>query len=362
MGDLRRRDTFQVVGPWHLHPVDWSLPEHRRSIAASLVRSICVLERYEKQDASEDLASTWWEFFDFELLDTLRDPDDSSIYGAIFRYKLHRKNHSSYKNVPRYVIAFRGTMIKRRTCYGDFKLDVRVILNRLCMSTRYQVAVQAVEGLVADWGSSNIWLAGHSLGSAIALQVGKDMAKRGYFLETYLFNPPFPSTPTEKFRNQRLKDSIRYARSLLTASLVIAIKGYNSYNRDEYDPNFAMLSSWTPYLFVHPSDPLCSEYIAYFEHREKMLARGSSAIERVAAQNSIVSLVSMAIGKDVEPTHLIPSAYLFINKSSDQHGFKQVHGMSQWWEPHQVIEHKLYQLSSEILNPAFDLEDEVSLV
>ncbi|KAH9603619.1 hypothetical protein KSS87_015995 [Heliosperma pusillum] len=362
MADIRKKDAFHTAGPRHLDLVDWSLAEHRRSIASSLVQSVSVLERYEKFDPSKDVASTWWEFFHFDLVDTLRDPDDSSIFGAIFEYKLHRKYRLSYKNVPRYVIAFRGTMVKRRTCYGDFKLDIRVILNRLCVSSRCQVAIQAVENLVADWGSTNIWLTGHSLGSAIALQVGKDMAKRGYFLETYLFNPPFPSTPTEKFRNQRVKDSIRYARSLLTASLAIVIKGYSSYNSDDYDPNFAMLSSWTPHLFVHPSDPLCSEYIAYFEHRQKMLARGASAIERVAAQNSIVSLVSMAIGKDVDPTHLIPSANLVINKSPNQYGFRQVHGMSQWWEPCQDFEHKLYQLNSEILSPSFDTEEEGSLV
>lgn len=336
------RDSFHIVGPVHINPVDWSLPEHRRAVAASLVRGVCVLERC---GTFEDLAPMWWEFFHFQLLETLRDPDDSSIFGAIFQYK-HFPQYRS-QNVPRYIIAFRGTLIRRRTCTSDIKLDIRVLLHRLCVSSRYQVAIQAVENMVAKHGHSNMWLAGHSLGSAIALQVGKDMARKENFLETYLFNPPFPITPIERLRSQRLKDNLRYARSFITARLATAVKRSEPLDRaDQYDTNFVKLSSWIPHLFVNPCDPLCSEYIGYFEHREKMLAMGAAPIERVASQNSLVSLVSWAIGKLVEPTHLIPSAYLAINRSSaDQGTFKQAHSINQWWKPNQDLEFKLYQLS-----------------
>lgn len=341
--DPYARDSFHTFGPVHVNPVDWSSPEHRRAVVASLARGVCALERC---GTFKDLASTWWEFFHFQLMETLRDPDDSSIFGAIFEYKHFPQCYS--QSVPRYIIAFRGTLIKRRTCTSDIKLDIRIILHRLCVSSRYQVAIQAVENMVAKHGHSNMWLAGHSLGAAIALQVGKDLARKEHFLETYLFNPPFPITPIERLiRSQRLKDSLRYARSLITARLASAVKRRESLDVDDQDDaSFAKLSSWIPQLFVNPSDPLCSEYIGYFEHREKMVAMGAAPIERVASQNSLVSLVSWAIGKSIEPTHLIPSAYLAINRSaSDQGSFKQAHGLNQWWKPNQDFDCELYQLS-----------------
>ncbi|KAJ0764794.1 putative fungal lipase-like domain, alpha/Beta hydrolase [Helianthus annuus] len=47
--------------------------------------------------------------------------------------------------------------------------------------------MQAVRNLVGSQASkSNIWLMGHSLGSAMALLAGKRMAKTGIFLDSYL--------------------------------------------------------------------------------------------------------------------------------------------------------------------------------
>lgn len=60
---------------------------------------------------------------------------------------------------------------------------------------------------------------------------------------------------------------------------------------------------------MNPSDPICSEYIGYFEHREKMMAIGSWKLGKLAAQNAILSTIlsasAAARGKDSDSEPLI---------------------------------------------------------
>ncbi|KAA8520958.1 hypothetical protein F0562_011631 [Nyssa sinensis] len=64
------RENFNQSGPLHLINVDWRNEDHRRSIAASLVQGVYVLERdrQENRQGSQALAPPWWEFFHFRLL------------------------------------------------------------------------------------------------------------------------------------------------------------------------------------------------------------------------------------------------------------------------------------------------------
>ncbi|KAF5960063.1 hypothetical protein HYC85_001272 [Camellia sinensis] len=62
----------------------------------------------------------------------------------------------------------------------------------------------------------------------------------------------------------------------------------------------------------------------------------------LATQNSIGSLLSGALGRDSEPAHLIPSAYLTINLSPSE-DFKKAHGIHQWWTPNMQCQFKLHQ-------------------
>ncbi|XVF12666.1 hypothetical protein REPUB_Repub08aG0138600 [Reevesia pubescens] len=114
--------------------------------------------------------------------------------------------------------------------------------------------MQAVQGIVAIAGTSSIWLAGHSLGSAISLLAGKNMAKMGYRIETYLFNPPFFSVPVEIIKNEKLKHGIHFTSSIVKAGLAVAVKG--RHQRPQQDDPFILLSAWIPYLFVNPADPI----------------------------------------------------------------------------------------------------------
>lgn len=339
------REDFSLSGPLHLYAVDWTNVHHQRSVAASLVQGVYILERDRqlKREGPEALASPWWEFFNFKLFRKLVDDVDSSIFGAVYEFKPSTSYSThSLDDSPRYVIAFRGTVTKPDSVSRDIELDLHIIRNGLHETSRFEIGMQAVRNVVATVGESNVWLVGHSLGAAMALLAGKTMAKTGIFIQAFLFNSPFFSAPIERIKDKRVKHGLRIAGSVITAGLAFAAAAKkNHQNRRSVDP-FTALSAWIPSLFVNPDDHLCSEYIGYFEHRKKMDEIGIGAIERIATQNSIGGLIMSAMGKESEPLHLIPSANLTVNLIPSQ-DFKEAHGIHQWWRPDLEVTSKLYK-------------------
>jgi hypothetical protein len=158
------------------------------------------------------------------------------------------------------------------------------------------------------------------------------MAEMGCPLETYLFNPPFCSFP------------MGVAGSLIKAALSLVVDGR------QHDDHFNALSNWYPYIFVNPADPVCSEYIKYFEQRDKMkeIGFGFELLERLATmyslRNQLPSLLGMNFGSEVPRQHLLPSAYLIKNTGqvpdSKAGLFKlpirayDAHKLQQWWDPY----------------------------
>ncbi|XP_014507213.1 uncharacterized protein LOC106766933 isoform X2 [Vigna radiata var. radiata] len=313
------------------------------SVAASLVQGVYILERdrQEKREGSEALAPPWWKFFQFQLLRPLVDDVDSSLFGAIYEFRPSnsQQNDTLYRS-PRYVIAFRGTLTKSHSVSRDVELDIHFIKQGLHQTSRSEIAIQAVRNMIETVGDSNVWLAGHSLGSAMAMLTGKTMAKNGIFIESFLFNPPFVSAPIERIKDERVKHGIRFAGSVITAGLAFAMQAKQPKDLS-VDP-FAALAAWVPGLFVNPCDHICSEYIGYFEHRRKMNDIGAGVIERLATQNSLGGLLMSAFGKESEPLHLIPSASLTLNVTPSR-DFKEAHGIHQWWKADLQLEHKLYK-------------------
>lgn len=314
---------------------------HRRSVAASLVQGVYILERDRQtnRQGSQALASPWWDFFNFELLQLIVDTEDSSIFGAVYKFKFPETESSN----PFYVIAFRGTIPKGDSVTRDLKLNLQIIQHALHQTSSVQIAMQSVKDIVDLAKDDTIWLAGHSLGAAMAILVGKKMAKTGTFLESYLFNPPFFSAPIERIQNQKVKHGIRFASSLLTAGLAVAMR--NKQQTTTSQPNedqFTSLAAWVPNLFVHPDDHICSEYIGYFEHRNKMEEYGVGAIERLATQHSLGGLVLSAMGRETESLHLIPSAQLTVNMCRYEY-FVEAHGIHQWWKEDLKLQAKVYK-------------------
>lgn len=311
--------------------------EHRKSVAACLIQGVYALEcerqKHRRGAEALDLAPPWWSSFNFQLIHKLIDEADSSIFGAIYELERHRKHLPP--EAPKYVIAFRGTLLKRDSWKRDFELDVKMLRNGLHLTSRFQTAMQVVKE-VASAGHANVWLAGHSLGSAVAMLAGKNMAKTGVFLESFLFNPVFLSYPIERFiKNQKLKQGIRIAKSIVTAVFAVTT------NKSEDPEEFVKLSEWVPYLFVNPADFFCSEYVPYFDHRKKMDEIGAADIERLATQNTITGIFWSVMGKESEQLKTLPSANLIINLSPTLN-FHAAHEIRQWWNPDCKLQCQLY--------------------
>ncbi|CAJ2650736.1 unnamed protein product [Trifolium pratense] len=328
-------DNFYSSGPSHLTYVNWDNEYHRKSVASSLVNGVYVLEndRQKQRKGPDSLACKWWEFFHFKLLHTLIDDVDSSIFGAIYEFKPQPSmyNDTLHKS-PRYVIAFRGTTIKPESFLRDMELDLTILRHGLHLTSRAKIATEAVRKTVLDrvgGNGSKIWLAGHSLGSSIALHAGKIMAKSD--IESFLFNPPFPSAPINQIiKSKKLKQGIRFGGSVV--KLGVGFITLDSDKRRSSNDSFSALSGWIPNLFVNPSDYICSEYVAYFEHRSKMKKYGAGWIEKRATQISVGCEFMRAVGMESEPLHLIPSAILTVNLTRQKNRIK-AHGIDQWWKP-----------------------------
>ncbi|KAE8723888.1 putative Lipase class 3-related protein [Hibiscus syriacus] len=244
------RQIFCLSGPLHLTSVDWNNFHDRRSVAASLVQGVYVLERDRQQNRQDPLAHAppWWEFFNFHLVRILVDDVDNSIFGAIYEYKFSLFNHNySAQNAPHYVIAF-------RLSFSASNADCR-------------------EYLCGCWKFKNL--------------VNRAFTRISY------------SLLIEGIKNEKLKHGIRFTSSVVKAGLAVAILYAQGM--------LAILNIGT---------------------MEKI---GAGKIEKIATQNSIGNLLSCSEQRDLEPLHLIPSAYLTINLRHSPN-FKLAHGIHQWWD------------------------------
>ncbi|KAJ9679850.1 hypothetical protein PVL29_021685 [Vitis rotundifolia] len=309
-----QRENLECTGQKQHTDVDWTNDHDRRVVAASLVQNVYNLEfdRQQPQFAQDRLRH----FFNFELKRKLIDDEDSSIYGAIYEIKPTYPNHLP-KYAPKYVIAFRGTILKSKR---DMELDMKVFNDELHEDKpRFKHALEAVKQVVQEAWPANIWLAGHSLGSAIAMLVGKSMAQEGKDLKAFLFNPTFVRySPSKNIKNPGLKDGISFTKNDIKAGIYFA----GGDQQQELYNQFKALSSWIPNLFVNQDDPICSGYIDHFRNR------------KIEAELSSISALQAALGKDPHlPIYLLPKAYLTISKNSSSriYGIREAHELKQWF-------------------------------
>ncbi|KAL8232124.1 hypothetical protein R6Q57_001902 [Mikania cordata] len=267
------QEIFDVSGPLHLlNSLDWRNIHHQRSIAASLVHGVYVLEK-DRQRRSfrhehDTHAPPWWERFHFNLNCELVDDKDLSYFGAIYELKYE------HPYAPKYVIAFRGTIKRSQTIFEDMKLNFKFVYGHPEESSRFNKAYEAVLNTVDLAGAANVWLAGHSLGATIAMLTGEKLAKCGFPLETYLFNPPFKLVLIEKLiKNQ---------------------------------------TSGVVNLFVNRSDPICSLYIGYFKLRVRIISLGSRA--KLWVNRSLTENLSLTENRSL------------IDR------LKKAHEIHQWWQ------------------------------
>uniref|UniRef100_A0A1J3JPA8 GDSL esterase/lipase n=1 Tax=Noccaea caerulescens TaxID=107243 RepID=A0A1J3JPA8_NOCCA len=345
------RGISELSRPLHLTSIEWNHPQYRTSVMSCLVQGVYSMEvdRQKNQLGPKAQAPPWWDMNHFTLLETLIESDDS-IYGAIFEYKYYNyyENIPSLRTPPRYVIAFRGTILKADTWFRDAANNLRIIFDSLHQGTRFAHAMFAIHKMVAKYNDASVWLTGHSLGAGLALLAGKTMARYGFFLETYIFNPPVSSFPLEQlFHSRVIKGAIRIAGCLVKAGVAKILKNLEVQDND-LSTNIA---SWTPYLYVNPRDPICSEYIGYFRNKRFMSKIGLSEIERIANENPLRSLFVETSSSPSPsyfsdgPLHLLPSAYMTVN-FSESNNIRRAHGLRQWWDQSFNCKYVLYQFSS----------------
>ncbi|KAG6678722.1 hypothetical protein I3842_14G094900 [Carya illinoinensis] len=308
--------------------------DHQRSIVVGLVQGVYSLEMdHERKNLGsypEDNAEPWWTSFNFHLDERLID-DDKCIFDAICKY--NGKYASGDFDAPEYVIAFRGTLLMPETMRNDITLDFKCFFHKLEESSHFKLALNHVEHLVKANRDRNVWLAGHSLGSAIALLVGKKMIlNMKWYPKAYLFNPPFLSfvpSSIKMLENEKVKTGILGVRHMLRAGLTLAAEPRNLARMEEH---LALLSPWTPHMFVNPADIFCVAYIDYFKSKD-----GAREIMKLAENNSIRNLVNHVVFQtdSKHATHILPSAHLI--------DFFEAHTISQWWCPSVRCQSTLYQ-------------------
>ncbi|KAK2984936.1 hypothetical protein RJ640_017744 [Escallonia rubra] len=313
------RYAFHVSGPRHVSSPNWRNlissswkdGNYKRTVLACFIQAAYLLEldRQENRTESNALAPKWWIPFNYKLSETLIDDRDGSIYGAILEWDRSAASADFIlmrpSGAPMAVLALRGTLLKSSTIGRDIEDDLRFLAwESLKGSVRFNGAFKALKSVADRYGSSNVLVAGHSLGAGFALQVGKALAKRGIFVETHLFNPPSVSL-ARSFRNIREKAGFVWKR--FTSLLPSSSETQASYDEGANTCSVGM-NKWVPHLYVNNSDYICCYYT------DPAGAVGNHTDTENAGLTS---------GQ-------VPAVKLFVLSKGKQ-TFLEAHGLEQWW-------------------------------
>ncbi|KAL5568477.1 hypothetical protein UlMin_025052 [Ulmus minor] len=149
---------------------------YKRTVIACFIQVVYLLELDRQENESEEnaLAPKWWIPFKYKLSQTLIDERDALADLVLIRPS----------GAPRAVLALGGTLLKSLTIRRDIEDDLRFFAwESLKGSVRFKVALEALKLVAERYGSSNVCVAGHSLGAGFALQVGKTLAKEGIYVD-----------------------------------------------------------------------------------------------------------------------------------------------------------------------------------
>ncbi|KAF9589360.1 hypothetical protein IFM89_022969 [Coptis chinensis] len=316
--------AFHVSGPrnisspnWReLISSSWKDGNYRRTVIACFIQAVYLLEldRQENKKEETSLAPNWWKPFKYKVTQTLVDERDGSIFGAVLEWDRSAALSDFIlmrpSGAPRAVLALRGTLLKSPTIRRDIEDDLRFLAwESLKGSVRFSTALEALKLIVEKYGSSNVCVAGHSLGAGFALQVGKTLAKQGVFVETHLFNPPSVSLAMS-LRSIGEKAGFAWKRfkSILPSS------AESQTNYEEKPAIIAkMCGKWIPHLYVNNSDYICCYYNE---------PAGNPNIQAKAADDSNK--------ENTNPSHGQAAAKLFVMSKGKQK-FLEAHGLEQWW-------------------------------
>jgi hypothetical protein len=204
----------------------------------------------------------------------------------------------------------------------DLMQDTLVLFNALAGNRRFKRTHLDVDNLISTGGGS-VWLAGHSLGASLALEIGRNiMLNKGQNVPTFLFNPPHvsPAPVIDGVLDEEHKTGLYTASYAVKFALSNVLRGHRSRTKKL----FQQLAPWVPELYVNPEDCICRGYIDYFVQRQRV----SENHPRFASTAARTSYRDMLFFRTLRP-HLLPSARLWTNSSQKM----EPHGLRQWWKP-----------------------------
>ncbi|XP_057954593.1 GDSL esterase/lipase At4g10955 [Malania oleifera] len=311
--------AFHVSGPRNLSSPgwrelissSWKDGNYRRTVIACFIQAVYLLELDRQENRTEEnaLAPNWWIPFKYKLVQTLTDERDGSIYGAILEWDRSAALADLIlirpSGAPRAVLALRGTVLKSQTIRRDIEDDLRFLAwESLKGSVRFSGALEALKSVADRYGSSNVCVAGHSLGAGFALQVGKALAKQGIFVETHLFNPPSVSLAMS-LRNIGEKAGLAWKRFKSILPSTTESQGTS----EEWGRTLSVgLKKWVPHLYVNNSDYICCYYTDPPGTEESNAGKENKAL--TTGQQMAAKLFVMSKGKQK---------------------FLEAHGLEQWW-------------------------------
>ncbi|TKY57208.1 GDSL esterase/lipase [Spatholobus suberectus] len=333
--------AFHVSGPrkftslnWRdLIISSWKDANNKRTVIACFIQAVYLLEidRQEKRTHGTALAPNWWIPFKYKPKQTLIDERDGSIFGAILEWDRSAALADLIpirpSGAPRAVLALRGTLLKSPTMRRDIEDDLRFLAwESLKGSVRFKVALEVLKSICEKYGSNNVCIAGHSLGAGFALQVGKELAKEGTYVEAHLFNPPSVSlamslkTIGEKaeFVWNRLKSMLPSSSEAQisndgdkTSGVGLKSKMPQLSGSGLKDASLGV-AKWVPYLYVNNGDYICCSY-----------NDGAGSKVTVGTTNGQVA------------------AKLFV-VSKEKQKFLEAHGLEQWWSSDAEIQQVIH--------------------
>ncbi|KAJ1441434.1 Alpha/Beta hydrolase fold [Sesbania bispinosa] len=328
--------AFHVSGPRNLTNLNWrdlinsswKDANYKRTVIACFIQAVYLLEldRQENRTQENALAPNWWIPFKYKLTQKLIDERDGSIFGAILEWDRSAAMADLVlirpSGAPRAVLALRGTLLKSPTMRRDIEDDLRFLAwESLKGSVRFKVALEVLKSVSDAYGSSNVCIAGHSLGAGFALQVGKALAKEGIYVETHLFNPPSVSLAMS-LRNIGEKAELVWKRlkSMLPSSseeahvnndgdknLSLGLKSWIPRLSSFKNAGFGV-GKWVPHLYVNNSDYICCSYT------DPDCSGGKDDADK----------------ENIGPTNGQVAAKLFV-VTKEKQKFHEAHGLEQWW-------------------------------
>ncbi|VAH10313.1 unnamed protein product [Triticum turgidum subsp. durum] len=309
--------------------------EDRRCITACLVKATWVIEndKERKKRKMPEMAMPWYKSIGFEFKEEFPTGsiiDGKYAYGTVFELMAKPKP----PDAPHYVVAFRGTMMNHPNVYLDLIHDLKVLFNTLTTCARFKGAHSSIESLLDIVRDDSVWLAGHSLGASLALEIGRNMMlHKNRSVPTFLFNPPNVSLGPAI--NSLLKG--KHKTRFYTGSYAVkyALANIMPWNRKRSKKVFETLAPWWPDMYIHPDDWICRGHIDYFEQRELVAEKHP----RFASTAMRTSYRDIFFSSELQP-HLLPTARLWINSTQKQ----DPHGLKHWWMQELKLQRKFYHV------------------